>query len=221
MPERLIAIGDIHGCLAALTAILEKIAPQPDDVLVTLGDYVDRGPDSRGVLELLIELQTKCRLVPLLGNHDEIFLSVCEGEDDLLDDWLCFGGEATLASYKTSRPSKTPEPHLEFIRNCALLFESERHFFTHGSYDPIVPLDQQSPRIMLWGKMRPDPPGPHCSGKIAIVGHTAQRDGKVLDLGYLKCIDTCCYSEGFLTALDVNVGTVWQADKTGRLKRES
>ena len=127
---------------------------------------------------------------------------------------------ARLASGSSSpsRPSSAPEPHLEFIRNCALLFESDRHFFTHGSYDSNVPLDLQNPRIMLWGKMRPDPPGPHCSGKVAIVGHTAQRDGKILDLGYLKCIDTCCYGEGFLTALDVNSGEVWQADKTGRLK---
>jgi serine/threonine protein phosphatase 1 len=218
MPERLIAIGDIHGCLAAFTAILEQIAPQSDDTLVTLGDYVDRGPDSRGVLELLIQLRAKCRLVPLLGNHDEIFMDVCEDEDDLLNDWLCFGGDATLASYKTSQPSKIPAAHLEFVGSCILLYETQRHFFTHGSYAPKVPLNEQDPRVMLWGKMRPDPPGPHYSGKIAIVGHTAQRDGKILDLGHLKCIDTCCYGEGFLTAMEVNTGQVWQADKSGRMK---
>ncbi len=220
MSARLIAIGDLHGCRVAFEAILGKIAPQPDDTIVTLGDYVDRGPDSRGVLDLLLQLRTVCRLVPLLGNHDEIFMSVCEGEDDLLDDWLCFGGDATLASYQTSNLSKIPPAHLEFLGGCTLLFETERHFFTHGSYDPQVPLDSQNPRIMLWGKMRPDPPGPHFSGKTAIVGHTAQRDGRILDLGHLKCIDTCCYGDGFLTALDVETGRVWQADKWGRMKVE-
>jgi serine/threonine protein phosphatase 1 len=65
--------------------------------------------------------------------------------------------------------------------------------------------------------MRPVPPGPHYSGKIAILGHTAQRDGRILDLGYLKCIDTCCYGEGNLTALEVHTGQTWQADKRGRL----
>lgn len=221
MPPRLIAIGDIHGCLPALTKILGKISPQPDDTIVTLGDYVDRGPDSRGVLDTLIELQSACHLVPLLGNHDDIFLNVCENEQELFRDWLCFGGDATLASYKTGHLSVIPDAHLDFLKNCKLLHETERHFFVHGSYNPNIPLDCQHPRILLWGKMRPDPPGPHFSGKTAIVGHTAQRNGKIFDLGYVKCIDTCCYDEGYLTAMEVNTGQVWQADKTGKMKGKS
>ena len=67
MPSRTIAIGDIHGCSTALVALLELIAPQPDDTLITLGDYVDRGIDSKGVLDLLIALKDRCRLIPILG----------------------------------------------------------------------------------------------------------------------------------------------------------
>jgi serine/threonine protein phosphatase 1 len=218
MAARLIAIGDLHGCLAAFRSILDKIAPQPEDTLVTLGDYVDRGPDSWGVIELLLRLRTGCQLVPILGNHDDILLNVCEGGDEVLVDWLRFGGDATLISYQTTRPESIPAEHLEFLQNCFLIYETERHFFTHGSYDPNIPFEEQSPHTMLWGKMRPHPPAPHYSGKIAVVGHTAQRDGRILDLGYLKCIDTCCYGEGFLTAMDVNTGQVWQADKNGRIK---
>jgi serine/threonine protein phosphatase 1 len=133
-------------------------------------------------------------------------------------DWLCFGGDATLASYKTTQPSMIPDAHLQFLSNCRLIYETERHFFAHGSYDPRLPLSQQPHRALLWGKMRPAPPGPHFSGKIAIVGHTAQRDGRILDLGHIKCIDTCCYGDGFLTALEVNTAQVWQADKKGRMK---
>ena len=63
MPHRTIAIGDVHGCSAALAALIHAIGPGPEDVLVTLGDYIDRGPDSRGVLDLLIDLGRRCRLV--------------------------------------------------------------------------------------------------------------------------------------------------------------
>jgi hypothetical protein len=74
MKSRTIAIGVIHGCSAALDALLEAIGPRPDDIIVTLGDYINRGPDSRGVLDRLIDLIRRCRLVPLLGNHDQMLL---------------------------------------------------------------------------------------------------------------------------------------------------
>ena len=96
MTARLIAIGDIHGCLAALRTILDAIAPGSDDTIVTLGDYIDRGPDSRGTIDSLIHLQSSCRLVPLLGNHDVMLIDILNGQPDLLPDWLLFGGNATL-----------------------------------------------------------------------------------------------------------------------------
>jgi serine/threonine protein phosphatase 1 len=218
MPPRLIAIGDIHGCLAALRAILAKISPRPDDTIVALGDYVDRGPESRGVLDALLELGAACRLVPLLGNHDEMFLDILRGREEYLVDWLSFGGDATLASYGNLRPESIPAAHRRFLENCVLLHETNAHFCAHGSYDPIVPLEMQSPRLLLWGKIRPLPPRPHYSGKIAVVGHTAQREGEILDVGHLKCLDTCCYGGGYLTAMELITGEVWQADKKGRLR---
>ena len=69
---RLLAIGDIHGCLPALETVLAAVSPRPNDTLVLLGDYVDRGPQSRGVIERLLALKEQCCLVPLLGNHDEM-----------------------------------------------------------------------------------------------------------------------------------------------------
>ena len=69
---RLIAIGDIHGHAKALRAILDQIQPSADDTIITLGDCVNRGPDSRGVLECLLDIQEVCRLIPILGNHDEM-----------------------------------------------------------------------------------------------------------------------------------------------------
>ena len=74
MPNRLIAIGDIHGHAAALAALIRLVKLEPEDTLVTLGDYLDRGPDSKGVLNQLIELESRCKLVPLKGNHEEMML---------------------------------------------------------------------------------------------------------------------------------------------------
>jgi serine/threonine protein phosphatase 1 len=218
MPTRLIAISDIHGCLPALESVLKMVSPARDDTIVTLGDYVDRGPDSRGVIERLIGLQGACNLVPLLGNHDEMLIDIYNGRADLLGDWLSFGGDATLASYGTSRPEAIPENHIEFLEDCLLYYETGKHIFLHGTYDPALPMERQKSKTLLWDKIRPVPPGPHCSGKTMIVGHTAQRNGEILDLGYLKCIDTCCYGAGWLTAMDVESGQVWQADKGGGMR---
>jgi Calcineurin-like phosphoesterase len=218
MPSRLIAIGDIHGCLTALCTILDAIEPTSDDTIVTLGDYIDRGPDSRGTIDTLLQLQSSCRLVPLLGNHDEMLIDICTGRPDLLPDWLQFGGSATLKSYGAAKPDEIPQAHIEFLEDCLLYYETEKHIFLHATYNPALPLDRQTIQTLLWDKIRPKPPGPHCSGKTVIVGHTAQRTGEILDLGYLKCIDTCCYGEGYLTALDIQSAQIWQADKTGKMR---
>src|SRR3954451_6154071 len=102
MPTRTIAIGDIHGCSAALDALIDAIRPRPEDVIVTLGDYINRGPDSRGVLDRLIDLGHRCRLVPLLGNHDQKLLEVRSGKYPI--SWLLdLGGTATLDSYGSGR----------------------------------------------------------------------------------------------------------------------
>ena len=98
MAGRTIAIGDIHGCSLALAALLDAIDPNPDDLLVTLGDYIDRGPDSRGVLDQVIALAWRCTLVPLVGNHEEMLLAALEGQSEL-DYWMKFGGMEALASY--------------------------------------------------------------------------------------------------------------------------
>jgi len=218
MPGRTIAIGDIHGCLAALQTLLEAIDPQPDDTIVALGDYVDRGPESRGVIERLIALGSQCRLVPILGNHDEMMLHICCGQMEWYDDWLLFGGDATVASYDGQVPEGVPAEHVDFLRNCLPFYETDRHLFIHANYWASVPMEQQVGRVLQWDSLKFRQPGPHISGKIGIVGHTAQKDGEILDLGYLKCIDTCCYGFGWLTALDVESDQVWQADKTGKMR---
>jgi serine/threonine protein phosphatase 1 len=218
--HRTIAIGDIHGCLPALEALLGAIQPGTDDTLVLLGDYVDRGPQSREVIERLMQLREHCRLVPLLGNHDAMMLDVYDGQTQLYIDWLLFGGSATLESYGTLKPEDIPAEHIDFLRGCRLFFETERHFFIHGNYQAELPLDAQPRETLLWESLKAREPGPHCSGKLAIVGHTSQKSGEILDLGYLKCIDTRCYDVGWLSAFDIESNQVWQADKSGRMRNK-
>src|SRR4051812_11124030 len=100
MPGRTIAIGDIHGCSLALKAVIDAIDPVPDDVLVLLGDYIDRGPDSRGVLEQIIDLRLRCTVVPLMGNHEEMLLASFR-DRTALRFWLSCGGREAIASYTT------------------------------------------------------------------------------------------------------------------------
>ena len=219
MPERIIAIGDIHGCSAALRKLIEVIKPAPDDTLIPLGDCVDRGPDSRGVMEQLLALRERCRLFPLIGNHEEMMLNFLDGRPQP-DNWLEVGGAATVDSYCGDGGKLAPPPpeQIDYIRTWGDFFETETHFFAHASYEPERPLAQQHWQTMRWQSLKSGVPEPHESGKIAIVGHTSLKDGEVLDLGHLLCIDTYCWGGGWLTALDTSTGQVWQASREGRLR---
>lgn len=221
MRPRTIAIGDVHGCSAALNALLDAIGPRPDDVIVTLGDYVNRGPDSRGVIDRLIALERECTLVPILGNHDEVLLETLAGQRGAFSDLIDMDGRATLVSYGAMKfteadLARVPPDHRAFLSRCRDYYETETYIFVHAQYDPDSPMDEQSPHRLRWDSIRDGIPGPHVSGKRAIVGHSSQKSGEILDVGHLVCIDTFCYGGGWLTALDVDTGETWQFDRDGR-----
>ena len=219
MPHRTIAIGDIHGCSVPLSVLIEQIDPGPEDVVVTLGDYINRGPDSRGVLELLIGLGRRCCLVPLLGNHDQMLLEADSGRHPTT--WLGMGGIATLDSYgKSRRISLIPEEHFAFLEGCLDYHETSSHIFVHANYYPDLPMDEQPVSMLRWESLKETTPGPHYSGKTVIAGHSSQKGGEILDLGYLKCIDTFCHGGGWLTALDVDTLRIWQVNRDGKLRQE-
>src|SRR5437588_7691437 len=149
MPQRVIAIDDIKGCARALRALIEAMRLQPDDTLIPLGDAIDRGPESRQVIDELLSLRERCRLVPLLGNHEEMMLNYLDGKPQP-DNWLEVGGAATVESYREAE-GKLFQPsseHIEFIRTWGDYFETDSYFFVHASYEPERRLGEQHWRTM-------------------------------------------------------------------------
>ncbi len=218
MSERLIAIGDIHGCRVALETLLDEIQPGHDDIVVALGDYVDRGPDSRGVIDRLIELEQQTEFIPLMGNHEEMMLRVVR-ESEPHHAWLRYGGVETLDSYQFDGDLRfLPPAHELFFDSLRDYYESDDFFFTHACYDPALPLQLQTPEMLRWYSLAEGVPPPHPNGKTAVVGHTAQRNGEIFDAGHLMCIDTFCFGGGWLTAVDLHAREFWQASEEGRLR---
>jgi serine/threonine protein phosphatase 1 len=215
---RVIAIGDVHGCDVALETLLDVIDPEPDDLIITLGDLVDRGPATARCLDLVLELRERCHHIGILGNHEEMMLSVVvDGQPP--SRWLQFGGIATLDSYGFSGDiGVVPQAHIDLMEDFFAWFETDTHFFAHANYDPQLALDQQTPELLRWKSLEEYLPGPHRNGKIAVVGHTADRTGEVFSLKHLSCIDTFCYGGKWLTALDTTTGTIWQTNQIGEVR---
>ena len=215
--SRTIAIGDIHGCATALDALLTKIQPTQQDTVIGIGDYVDRGMESARTIDVLINLVSKTKFVPLIGNHELMMYHGLYGEKNDLEYWYQHGGNATVASYG-GRTENIPQHHLAFLSHCVRFFETDTHFFVHANYEPNVMLAEQPDEVIFWKHLKVSVPPPHANGKIAVVGHTPQPDGDVVNLGHILAIDTYCYGDQWLSAVDVDSGMIWQANNRGNLR---
>ena len=219
---RVLAIGDIHGCLGPLDDLLAWVNPAANDTIVTLGDYVDRGPDTRGVLDRLIGLRHSGRkLVCLRGNHEIMMLGAYHGGRDDKRMWLSVGGLQALASYgpavgvSAGRFEDIPREHWEFLEHNLLdYYETDTHIFVHAGVHRDLDMDEQTEVMLYWefltDEMR------HKSGKTVICGHTSQKSGEPLVVPGAVCIDTYAHGNGWLTCLDAGSGHFWQADLLGR-----
>lgn len=162
---RIYAVGDVHGCADRLLALHAQIAadaaarPVARISLVHLGDYVDRGPDSAGVLEHLLAPPPVpgAEVINLAGNHETMFLDACDpgAPHGALPFWLDNGGAETLASYGTDAAEEgwweaVPPSHLDFLHHCRLRWSAGSYLFVHAGIRPEVPLDQQDPFDLLW-----------------------------------------------------------------------
>lgn len=222
MPNRLFAIGDIHGCSTALSALLGAIDPQPDDTIVVIGDVIDYGPDTRGAIQQLIELSAHCHLILLMGNHEEMLLKAPRSRDDLRY-WLDCGGVTTRRSYFDRDDQELIDPeHLRFLKqHCRDFHETDEFISSHANYVPNMPMPEQSGDTLRWDAIQPGRTAPHFSGKTVVVGHTRLPDGQVRDLGFLVMVDTDPTRAGWLTALEVNSGEIIKANQRSQTRRSA
>ena len=197
------AIGDIHGSLDKLRSLLarcEEHAAGASMKLVLLGDYIDRGPQACGVLDCLMALQRTRgdAVVPLMGNHEAMALSVIDG-DAPAHFWLVQGGAETLASYGIDAASELPRAHIDWLRALRLSYDDGRRFFVHAGVHPGAPLDAQDHNDLLWIR---EPFLSHGDdyGRLIVHGHTPLTTG-VPDLrGNRLNLDTAAVFGGPLTA---------------------
>lgn len=186
---RVYAIGDIHGCADQLDAIHARIAedaahaPEPDRVIVYLGDYVDRGPDSRGAIERALAPPIAGRAVHLCGNHEEMMLAVLDhpGDEAAIALWLRNGGVATLTSYGLSGedPPETwagrlPPAHIAFLRGLVRRYQAGGYLFVHAGIRPGVALDAQDAEDLIWIR-EPFLHSEADHGAVVVHGHTPER----------------------------------------------
>jgi serine/threonine protein phosphatase 1 len=223
----LYAVGDIHGESEKLRELLAKLPLQPDDRVVFVGDYVDRGPDTKGVVDHLIAFSRDHACEFLLGNHESMFLDFLgwSGAEYFGGDaFLMNGGDRTLASYDYFRLSQQeqrefvlPKEHAEFFRRLKLHYREGDYLFVHagigrhllGETDVDWALRRAHVEDLLWDRGSADLP--HALGITVVYGHTPSSDFKVRwNPPFSIGIDTGAVYGGRLTAVRLPDETVFQ-----------
>jgi serine/threonine protein phosphatase 1 len=171
--DRILIIGDIHGCRRTLERLIRQVEPDPrQDLVIFVGDYIDRGKDPKGVVDLILSLpgypqQVRC----LMGNHEAMFLDALSGRNRSLH--LFNGGRTTLKSYhiREAEPARIPLDHLRFYQSLQHMIELEDAFVVHAGFRPGIPVDQQALEDLVWIR-EPFIYSTYDFGKTVIFGHT-------------------------------------------------
>lgn len=219
--ERVYCVGDIHGQVELLRQLHQQIAQDAAAYsgikkLIYLGDYVDRGLQSKAVIdELLQNPLPGFENIYLRGNHEQVFLDFIQGEKEVLKPWLAFGGQATLVSYgvlmtkiptseadylglQTQLRARVPEDHLRFLQRTQSHYHCGNYYFVHAGIDPRLKLAEQCLEAQLWIRdefIR----SRKCFEKIIVHGHTVS-ETPVFRSNRIG-IDTGAYASNCLTCL--------------------
>jgi serine/threonine protein phosphatase 1 len=174
-PGRIFVIGDIHGYLNKLTELMSKIHPDPQkDQLVFLGDYIDRGPQSKEVVDYVLKVKERFpRTIFLMGNHEFMFLEYLTNR---AEPWtfLLNGGVETVHSYELvgdDPEEHIPDEHFVFFNTLKPYYETEDYIFVHAGLRSGVPLHEQTLDDLLWIR-REFIRSQEDFGKLVIFGHT-------------------------------------------------
>ena len=209
------AIGDVHGCATALRTLIEFVGPDSEDMIVMLGDYVDRGPDSQGVIQWLIDESSTRKMACLRGNHEIMML---DARHDMLlrRRWGSHGGSETWDSYEQATNDAdgleaVPQEHWDFLENLLPYYETETHVFVHAAAYGNLPMEDQPEYVLFWERFYCV--SPRDDGRMVVCGHTSQQDGLPCRKEHAICIDTNACRGGWLTCLDVQDGRYFQANE--------
>jgi serine/threonine protein phosphatase 1 len=198
------AIGDVHGCSDQLARLFEQCRRHCGARAcrwILVGDYIDRGPDSRGVVEILVEAQRRMpgAVVCLRGNHEAMVLAAAEQGGRAEGVWRMNGGDETLRSYGVDASRDVPAEHLAWFGSLPLSHDDGRRYFVHAGIDPRRPIEQQAEQDQLWIR---DPflSHPGAYARFVVHGHTPLRDGRPDLRANRLNIDTGAVFGGPLTA---------------------
>jgi serine/threonine protein phosphatase 1 len=191
-------IPDIHGRLDLLCDGLAEIAARAQgegNTIVAIGDYVDKGPASKGVIDRLSSGVEGFRLVALKGNHD-VMMAGALRDPSQIKDWLAKGGDAALASYGGD-PANVPQEHIDWLDGLPLFHIDVHRLYVHAGIDPKISLDQQDEKTLLW-KRYPKGNSDGFGNLHVVHGHDNDPDGPLLYPGRTN-LDTLAWRTGRLT----------------------
>jgi serine/threonine protein phosphatase 1 len=196
------AIGDVHGCIGKLERLIGRCRRHAGDQasrFVFVGDYIDRGPDPRAVIEFLMAMQREIgsRFIALRGNHEALLLDAVRTGDDTL--WLFNGAAPTLASYGITESADMPAEHVDWIAALPLFFDDGRRYFVHAGVNPAIPLARQTEHDRLWIR-EPFLSDQRDYGRLIVHGHTPLATGYPDQRANRLNLDTAAVFGGPLTA---------------------
>ena len=222
------AIGDIHGCLNQLISIHDQIFnyknyKKEEDLLIYIGDYIDRGLKSKQVIDQILQLKNKeIKTVFLMGNHEEMMINFLFNKINNLENWLMNGADQTFKSYdievvefikdgfedhtidklRKVLVEKLGNEHINFFKNLQLTFSVAQYLFVHAGIDPKKNLTDQSKKDYLWARSDDFFRKDFKAEKIIVHGHTPEKN--VVNFPYRINVDTGCYFSGKLSCVCLN-----------------
>jgi serine/threonine protein phosphatase 1 len=222
------AIGDIHGCLSELTSLHKKILSSDnfkaeEDLVIYLGDYIDRGLNSKEVIDQIIKLKNnKIKTIQLMGNHEEFMINFLFNKSNNIKNWLNFGVDQTFKSYdievvefikdgfddniinklREALLEKMGVEQVNFFKNLEITFSTDKYLFVHAGIDPAKNLKEQTKKDYLWSRSNDFFHENFKAEKIIVHGHTPVQN--TINDPYRINIDTGCYFSGKLTCVCLN-----------------
>ena len=224
----LFAIGDIHGCLKQLVSLQDKIFNYPEykkenDVIIYLGDYIDRGPNSKEIIQNMVRIQKEnIKSIFLMGNHEQVMIDFIFNKVNNLKYWIALGADKTFKSYnlglaefikdgfesnkieklRTLFIERMPEEHQYFIKNLRLFYSIGKYLFVHAGINPEKVLKNQNKIDFLWSRSDQFFDKNFKFEKIIVHGHTPEKE--VVNFPYRINIDTGCFFSGKLSCVCLN-----------------